>query len=49
MELAKHWEAMVSGTHKGDHDEHGVVDPRILSWTAVMVRTAWFLARHNEA
>jgi len=23
--LAKHWEAMVAGTRRGDHDEHGVV------------------------
>ena len=26
MGLAKHWEAMVAGTRRGDQDEHGVVD-----------------------
>jgi hypothetical protein len=26
MALAEHWEAMATGTHWGDHDEHGVVD-----------------------
>ena len=26
MELARHWEAMAAATHRGDHDEQGVVD-----------------------
>jgi hypothetical protein len=26
MELAKHWEALAAATHRGDHDEYGVVD-----------------------
>ena len=26
MELAKHWEAMAAATHRGDQDEHDVVD-----------------------